>query len=73
MNIPSHQLSMTGISGRFAEGEEIALLIYGFHAQFPVTWSRDLFVPAVNLSGTLALPVRPESEILRTRVVAPES
>jgi ABC-2 type transport system ATP-binding protein len=69
----THQLDMTGISGRFAEGEEIALLIYGFHAQFPVTWSRDVFVPAVNLTGTLALPVRPESEILRTRLVSPES
>jgi len=69
----AHDLEMNGIAGRFEAGEEIALLIYAFHAQFPVTWSRDVFVPAVNLSGTLNLPVRAPSDILRTRIVAPSS
>ena len=66
-----HDLEMNGISGRFAKDEELALLIYGFHAQFPVTWSRDIFVPAVNLTGTLQLPVRSAGEILRTRIKPP--
>ncbi len=52
-----HQLDMNGIAERLNPGDELALLIYGFHAQFPITWSRDLLVPAVNVSGTLQLPL----------------
>ena len=53
----AHQLEMNGIAERLNPGDELALLIYGFHAQFPITWSRDLLVPAVTLSGTLELPL----------------
>ncbi len=53
----SFAMEMTGIAERLAEGDELALLVYGFHAQYPVTWSRDVFVPALSLSGSLALPV----------------
>lgn len=56
-------LEMTGVAERLAEGDELALLIYGFHAQFPVTWSRDLLVPALNLSGTVEIPLLAPSEI----------
>ncbi len=58
-----HTLEMNGIAERLAEGDELALLIYGFHAQYPVTWSRDLLVPALNLSGSVALPLLAPSEI----------
>jgi ABC-2 type transport system ATP-binding protein len=66
----TQQIEMNGISVRLAEGEEVALLVYGFHAQFPVTWSRDIFVPATNMSGTLELPVLSAGEILKTRIKA---
>lgn len=59
----THTDPMSGIAERLAEGDELALLIYGFHAQFPVTWSRDVFVPAANLSGTLQLPILAPSEV----------
>ena len=52
-----HQLDMNGIAERLRPGDELALLIYGFHAQFPISWSRDLLVPAVTVSGTLQLPL----------------
>ncbi len=52
-----HTLGMTGIAERLAEGDELSLLVYGFHLQFPITWSRDLLVPALNLSGTVQLPL----------------
>ncbi len=58
-----HRLDMTGIAERLAEGDELALLVYGFHAQYPITWSRDLLVPALNLSGTVDLPLLSRSEI----------
>jgi ABC-2 type transport system ATP-binding protein len=69
----THDLEMNGIAERLPENEEVALLIYAFHAQFPVTWSRDIFVPAVNLTGTIDLPVRGATDILRTRIVPPSS
>jgi ABC-2 type transport system ATP-binding protein len=63
-----HSVEMNGIAERLAEGEEVALLIYGFHAQFPITWSRDLLVPAANLSGTVQLPLLKKSEIAKDGV-----
>jgi ABC-2 type transport system ATP-binding protein len=63
-----HTLEMTGIAERLAEGDELALLIYAFHAQFPVTWSRDLLVPAINVSGQIQLPLLAPGEIVREGV-----
>ncbi len=54
----AHSGQMTGIAERLAEGDQLALLIYGFHAQFPVTWSRDVFVPALDITGSVNLPLQ---------------
>ena len=64
----SHALEMTGVAERLAEGDELALLVYGFHAQFPISWSRDLLVPALNLSGTVQLPLLSPREIAASGV-----
>ena len=64
----AHSLRMNGIGVRLGEGDELALLIYGFHAQFPITWSRDVLVPAVNVKGSVALPLLAPGEILREGV-----
>jgi ABC-2 type transport system ATP-binding protein len=64
----TREIEMNGVSVRLAEGEEVALLIYGFHAQFPLTWSRDVFVPAASISGSIELPVLSAGEILKTRI-----
>ncbi len=64
----AHQGRMSGIAERLNEGDEIGLLIYGFHAQYPVTWSRDLLLPALNVSGTLQLPLLAPSDIARQGV-----
>jgi ABC-2 type transport system ATP-binding protein len=61
----TQQLQMSGIAERLAEGDELALLVYGFHAQFPVSWSRDLLVPALTLSGSVQLPLLAPREIVR--------
>ncbi|HEY1078215.1 MAG TPA: CocE/NonD family hydrolase [Fontimonas sp.] len=61
----AHQLQMTGIAERLNEGDELALLVYGFHAQYPITWSRDLLVPALTLSGTVELPLLAPRDIVR--------
>ncbi len=53
----AHSGAMGAVGERLAEGDELAILVYGFHAQFPVTWSRDLLVPATRLSGSVSLPL----------------
>jgi ABC-2 type transport system ATP-binding protein len=63
--------AMSGIAERLATGDEIALLIYAFHAQYPVTWSRDLLVPAVKLTGSISLPFLKASDIGSTLTGAP--
>lgn len=50
-------MDMTGIAERLQPGDQLFLQVYGFHLQFPVTWSRDLLVPASTINGTVSLPV----------------
>jgi ABC-2 type transport system ATP-binding protein len=64
----AHTGHMNGIAERLAEGDELALLIYAFHAQYPITWSRDLLVPAVNISGAVNLPILQPAAIVREGV-----
>jgi ABC-2 type transport system ATP-binding protein len=54
----AHSGDMSAIGERLAESDELALLIYGFHTQYSVTWSRDLLVPATNFRGSIRLPLR---------------
>ncbi|HSW14361.1 MAG TPA: CocE/NonD family hydrolase [Solimonas sp.] len=60
-----HTGDMSGVAERLAEGDELALLVYGFHAQYPITWSRDLLVPALTVTGSLQLPLLKASQITR--------
>lgn len=64
----AHNLRMNGIGERLAAGDELALLIYGFHSQFPITWSRDVFVPAVKVKGSVALPLLGAGDIIKNGV-----
>ena len=64
----SHSLDMTGVGERLVPGAELGLLVYGFHAQFPVTWSRDVVLPALTLGGSLALPLLTDQEIVQDGV-----
>lgn len=60
-----HQIPMTGIAERLAAGEEVALLVYGFHAQYPATWSRYLAAPAAKFVGHVAVPILAPEDIVR--------
>ncbi|MDQ8037141.1 MAG: CocE/NonD family hydrolase [Pedobacter sp.] len=55
----AHKLDMTGIAEPLQEGEVLGLAIYGFHPQYPISISRDVLVPAVNVTGKVALPLMP--------------
>lgn len=63
-----HNGDMNGISIRLQPGDQLGLLIYAFTAQYPVTWSRDLLVPAVTLSGSVQVPFVDPSDIVRQGV-----
>lgn len=55
---------MVGVAERLAEGDELALLVYGFNAQFPFTASRDLTTPALTLDGSVSLPLLSPADIV---------
>lgn len=50
-------VELVGVAEALEPGDELALLIYGFHPQYPASWSRDALVPFVNVEGTVQLPV----------------
>ncbi|MCG2581853.1 MAG: CocE/NonD family hydrolase [Marinobacter sp.] len=50
-------IELVGVAEALAPGDELALLVYGFHPQYPASWSRDALVPYVNLEGTVQLPI----------------
>ena len=53
----AHDMRMTGIAEALVEGEELGLLVYGYHLQYLSSISRDLLVPAVTVSGTVDVPL----------------
>lgn len=53
----AHEVDLVGIAERLAPGDELALLLYGNHTQFVTSYSRDLSIPAVNVGGTVDLPL----------------
>ncbi len=50
-------VELVGIAEQLNAGDEVALLVYGFHPQYPESWSRDAAIPSVNVTGTVQLPV----------------
>lgn len=63
-----HELDMTGVAERLSDGDELGLLIYGFHPQYPISFSRDLFVPASRINGRVELPLLDPQAIMQTGV-----
>jgi hypothetical protein len=52
-----HNIDLVGIAERLNKGDELAVLFYAVHPQFASSASRDLTIPAVNISGTVSLPL----------------
>ncbi|MEK6789068.1 MAG: alpha/beta fold hydrolase [Pseudomonadota bacterium] len=53
----THDVRMVGVADALADGEELGLLVYGYHLQYLTSISRDLLVPAVTISGTVDVPL----------------
>jgi hypothetical protein len=59
----SHDVDMIGVAEKLSvteSGAQLALLVYGYHPQHLLTYSRDLSIPAVSLSGTIQVPLYTE-------------
>ncbi|WP_373079911.1 thrombospondin type 3 repeat-containing protein [Zhongshania sp.] len=52
-----HNVNLNGIAERISQGDKLALLVYGYHPQFPASFSRDETIAAVNLRGQVDLPL----------------
>lgn len=52
----TRHVEMTGIAEAIAEGEELSIMVYGYHPQYPGTASRDQLSSVVQVSGQLSLP-----------------
>ncbi|TAJ52499.1 MAG: hypothetical protein EPN60_04930 [Nevskiaceae bacterium] len=50
-------LSLVGVAERLAAGDSLALMIYGYSPQYPLSFSRDPTIPVVNVSASLKLPL----------------
>ncbi len=55
--IGEHAVDINGIAERLQTGDKLALLLYGWHAQFPLSFSRDNTLPAVLVSGSIKVPL----------------
>jgi len=52
-----HTVELTGIAERLNAGDQLVLMLYGQHPTFAGSFSRDPVVPAVQVSGEVALPL----------------
>ena len=53
----THDVDLVGVADRLEVGDVLSLVIYGQHAQYYSSASRDLSIPAVNITGTVQLPI----------------
>lgn len=53
----NHQFDLVGVAERLQAGDQIALLVYGAHPQFPLSMSRDPVTSVVMVSGEVQLPL----------------
>lgn len=58
-----HHIQMNGVATRLQPGEQVALMIFGFNLQFPLSLSRDPLVIAATLNGQVKLPLLTANDI----------
>ncbi|MEK6806133.1 MAG: neutral/alkaline non-lysosomal ceramidase N-terminal domain-containing protein [Pseudomonadota bacterium] len=52
-----HSVDLVGVAERLANGDQLALLVYGYHTQYLASYSRDPSIPVVNVAADLQLPL----------------
>ncbi|HUR40810.1 MAG TPA: thrombospondin type 3 repeat-containing protein, partial [Verrucomicrobiae bacterium] len=52
-----HDVDLVGVAERLELGDTLSIVVYGQHAQYHSSFSRELTVPAVNLTGRVQLPI----------------
>ena len=60
---PQEPARLVAVAERLQPGDTLGLMVFGFHPQYPISFSRDVLVPAVNLRGRVQVPLLSEGEI----------
>lgn len=55
----TRHVELNGVAEHLKAGEKLAILVYGYSPQYPVSGSRDPLSPVVVVQGTLNLPIAP--------------
>lgn len=55
---------LVAVAERLQPGDTLGLLVYGFHPQYLGTFSRDVLVPALTISGRVQLPLLRDGDIV---------
>ncbi|MHA7833175.1 MAG: alpha/beta hydrolase [Algiphilus sp.] len=55
---------LVAVAERLQPGDTLGLLVYGFHPQYLGTFSRDVLVPALTISGRVQLPLLSAQDIV---------
>ena len=53
----THDVDLVGVAERLRVGDTLSLVLYGTHLQYFSSYSRDPTIPAVNVTGTVKLPI----------------
>jgi hypothetical protein len=53
----AHDVDLVGIADRLEPGDVLSLVVYGQHLQYYSSYSRDVTIPAVDIAGTVKLPI----------------
>ena len=61
---PQDPERLVAVAERLEAGDTLGLLLFGFHPQYLGTFSRDLLVPAVNLTGRVQVPLLSDAQIV---------
>lgn len=61
---PQEPARLVAVAERLQPGDTLGLLVHGFHPQYAGTFSRDVLVPALTISGRVQLPLLSADEIV---------
>jgi len=61
---PQDPARLVAVAERLQPGDTLGLLVHGFHPQYAGTFSRDVLVPALNISGRVQIPLLSGDDIV---------
>lgn len=60
---PQEPARLVAVAERLQPGDRLGLMVFGFHPQYLGTFSRDILVPALNITGRVQVPLLSPEQI----------